>query len=254
MNKVLPPTTTTVKASASHQGLNHHRGKTVRLDIQCTHSARRTSRRYSSIDARSVPGSAALLLPPKTLPSSGSRRVRVVTPRVRYVRGVSRAVSRSGPRSRPNHPIGHRGATAPTMIEPPATSAMSTAMRRANAPGSIIAAREGFEPPESFPSGAFKAPAFGRSATSPNKTNSTTGTNGVNRTGPPPPSFHPVSGSSDQLIGQMTMNLVNSSLPHMAGGGPGTKRRFAQAPASAPAMAGKLLKILRGTPVSLRMK
>ena len=29
------------------------------------------------------------------------------------------------------------------------------------------AAREGFEPPEGFPSGAFKAPAIGRSATSP---------------------------------------------------------------------------------------
>ena len=31
----------------------------------------------------------------------------------------------------------------------------------------LHAAREGFEPPEGFPSGAFKAPAIGRSATSP---------------------------------------------------------------------------------------
>ncbi len=33
--------------------------------------------------------------------------------------------------------------------------------------GRVHAAREGFEPPEGFPSGAFKAPAIGRSATSP---------------------------------------------------------------------------------------
>ena len=32
---------------------------------------------------------------------------------------------------------------------------------------SHLAAREGFEPPESFPSVAFKATAIGRSATSP---------------------------------------------------------------------------------------
>ena len=37
----------------------------------------------------------------------------------------------------------------------------------ARAGSSESAAREGFEPPEGFPSGAFKAPAFGRSATSP---------------------------------------------------------------------------------------
>ena len=200
MNSPLPPTTTTVKASASHHGLKNHSGTTVRQDAQCTHSARRTSRRYASIETRSMPGRLDLLSPPKALPSSGSRRVRVVTRRVRYRAGVSSLERRSGPRSRPNHPIGHRGATAPTMIEPPATSAMSTAMRRANAPGSIIAAREGFEPPESFPSGAFKAPAFGRSATSPDVSSQR------NRTGPPHPSRHFV-----QHPAQMTQNMVRSA-------------------------------------------